>query len=236
VDGGAQEKRKTGWNSGNHQMDGFLSFTLRWMLMYFFAGFFFESHPGCDFWGFFPQNMANFVPFFPKKKTPLCTLCKGIFILIFLGCHCVKFHQEKCTSWETYCHFIFLSLGFHSKACVTLVIFQYLCPKPQAKWWKGLHTTEWNYLNFPTHETKVKKIITKINKFHGGLKISFLRTSKRFFLVMSLYGNSYFPWIFLYKIVRAFHYMSLNSSSSDFRVPERMSRIEIMKWIRVQSR
>jgi hypothetical protein len=45
--------------------------------------------------------------FSPKKKTPLCTLCKGIFILFFLGCHCVKFHQEKCTNWETYCQIFF---------------------------------------------------------------------------------------------------------------------------------
>jgi hypothetical protein len=38
--GGAQEKRKTGWNSGTIKIDGFLSFTLPWMLMYFFAGVF----------------------------------------------------------------------------------------------------------------------------------------------------------------------------------------------------
>jgi hypothetical protein len=36
----AQEKRKTGWNSGTIKIDGFLSFTPCWMLMYFFAGVF----------------------------------------------------------------------------------------------------------------------------------------------------------------------------------------------------
>jgi hypothetical protein len=31
----AQEKRKTGWNWGTIKIDGFLSFTRRWMLLYF---------------------------------------------------------------------------------------------------------------------------------------------------------------------------------------------------------
>ncbi len=47
MDGAAQEKRKTGWNSGTIKIDGFSKFDSPppWMLMQFFAGFFFfESH------------------------------------------------------------------------------------------------------------------------------------------------------------------------------------------------
>jgi len=49
--GGAQEKRKTEWNSaGTIKIDGFLSFTPphHWMLMYFFAGFKKNSHSVYD--------------------------------------------------------------------------------------------------------------------------------------------------------------------------------------------
>jgi hypothetical protein len=42
--GGAQAKGKRGWNSIITKIDGFLSFTPCWMLMYFFAGFLKKSH------------------------------------------------------------------------------------------------------------------------------------------------------------------------------------------------
>jgi hypothetical protein len=35
-----KKKRKTGRNSGTIKIDDFVSFTPRWMLMYFFAGLF----------------------------------------------------------------------------------------------------------------------------------------------------------------------------------------------------
>ncbi len=46
------KEEKAGWNSGNHQ-NGFLSFIPRWMLMYFFAGFFLISPcvwPNSGYW------------------------------------------------------------------------------------------------------------------------------------------------------------------------------------------
>jgi hypothetical protein len=49
--GGAQEIRKTEWNSGTIKIDGFLSFTPpphHWMLMYFFAGVKKKSHSVYD--------------------------------------------------------------------------------------------------------------------------------------------------------------------------------------------
>jgi len=51
--GGILGKKKTGWNSQNHQIDGFLSFTPHWMLMYFFASFFLISPylwPNSSYW------------------------------------------------------------------------------------------------------------------------------------------------------------------------------------------
>jgi hypothetical protein len=42
-----RKQRKRGWNSETIKIDGFLSFTPPWMLMYFVAVFF-ESHPLYD--------------------------------------------------------------------------------------------------------------------------------------------------------------------------------------------
>jgi hypothetical protein len=99
-----------------------------------FCRFFFWISPWVWFLRFFSSKYGEFCAFFPPKKHPLCTLCKGIFIFIFLGCHCVKFHQEKCTNWETYCHFLFfLSLGFSFQGLCNLSDLSIPMPKTASK-------------------------------------------------------------------------------------------------------
>jgi hypothetical protein len=52
--GGAEEKGKTGWNSLSFPPKLMVFWVSPWMLVYFFAGFFFESHrcvwPNSVFW------------------------------------------------------------------------------------------------------------------------------------------------------------------------------------------
>jgi len=102
----------------------------------------------------FSSKYGEFCAFFSQKENSLYTLQRN-FYFIFLGCHRVKFHQGKCTNWETYCHFCIKKkrFGVFIPRLVTLVIFRYLCPKLQAKWSKGLHTTEWNdWISQPTKQ------------------------------------------------------------------------------------
>jgi hypothetical protein len=104
-------KKETRWNSGTIKIDGFLSFTPRWMLMYFFAGFFWISPfvwPNPGYWcclfltlrislichQFWPATLDRMLTKGTLSGTwqeSLCWLCWGLFCCIWRSCETLDY-------------------------------------------------------------------------------------------------------------------------------------------------